>query len=467
MNTYYIYTQEEKTLEPIDENEVRALICAGKLPKDTQICPVGENTWLPLEALFPASPPTPPPPPVTPSAPVPPPASSETETSVSTEPEHKPLPHWNWDTISTKFWSFSGRMDKKTYDKSIILGALCLFCSLMVGVTAYVAHIDYLPYVESVEGSYQIIQPWGFDYFPFLLYFSAVVMYVLGFAMTLPPHVRRAHDIGISGKTLILLYIVLFAIFAPMGLRIATYESMWHFICTWLLICGIAHLFITPVLRCLPSSKKDNRYGPTTVHKPVSIKHRLLAILNFILKKLPFFEDIPLKIPYKEDEYKESKIQCTPVSKKVIWLSVLGVLSVIGLGSWAAFSFNHGTGKELYEALDDNDAKAVARCIENGAQLKGMFRCADFGWSFANANSYCSPLLFAINRNCSEDVLKILKDAGLKRSDAKGVRQVENYSYMDEEKELKWEPIKLEHDSPAYKTFKKMFKSNKKKKKKN
>ena len=54
MKSYYIYTVEGKTLGPMEEHEVRSLIDEQKLPKGTQVCPVGSESWSPLETLFPA-----------------------------------------------------------------------------------------------------------------------------------------------------------------------------------------------------------------------------------------------------------------------------------------------------------------------------------------------------------------------------------------------------------------------------
>ncbi len=54
MKSYYIYTVEGKTLGPMEEHEVRSLIDEQKLPKGTQVCPVGSESWAPLETLFPS-----------------------------------------------------------------------------------------------------------------------------------------------------------------------------------------------------------------------------------------------------------------------------------------------------------------------------------------------------------------------------------------------------------------------------
>lgn len=53
MNSYYLYTVDGKTIGPMDETSVRSLIEAKILTSETQICIVGEDTWVPLTNLFP------------------------------------------------------------------------------------------------------------------------------------------------------------------------------------------------------------------------------------------------------------------------------------------------------------------------------------------------------------------------------------------------------------------------------
>lgn len=53
MKSYYLYTVDGKTIGPMDETSVRSLIEAKILTSETQICIVGEDTWVPLTNLFP------------------------------------------------------------------------------------------------------------------------------------------------------------------------------------------------------------------------------------------------------------------------------------------------------------------------------------------------------------------------------------------------------------------------------
>ena len=53
MKSYYLYTVDGKTIGPMNETSVRSLIEAKILTSETQICIVGEDTWVPLTNLFP------------------------------------------------------------------------------------------------------------------------------------------------------------------------------------------------------------------------------------------------------------------------------------------------------------------------------------------------------------------------------------------------------------------------------
>ncbi len=53
MKSYYLYTVDGKTIGPMDETAVRSMIEAKILSSETQICVVGEDTWVPLTNLFP------------------------------------------------------------------------------------------------------------------------------------------------------------------------------------------------------------------------------------------------------------------------------------------------------------------------------------------------------------------------------------------------------------------------------
>lgn len=61
-----------------------------------------------------------------------------------------------------------------------------------------------------------------------------------------------------------------------------------------------------------------------------------------------------------------------------------------------------------------------------------------------------------------------MKAAGAKSSDLKGVSRTEDHanSSLDGPKKYKWKPMEIAKDSDSYKTFKKIFKEPKKKKKK-
>lgn len=53
MKSYYLYTVDGKIIGPMDETAVRSMIEAKILSSETQICVVGEDTWVPLTNLFP------------------------------------------------------------------------------------------------------------------------------------------------------------------------------------------------------------------------------------------------------------------------------------------------------------------------------------------------------------------------------------------------------------------------------
>jgi uncharacterized membrane protein YhaH (DUF805 family) len=358
-------------------------------------------------------------------------------------------------------------LDQKTFTKSISFGGVSFICSIPLMIMAKLACIDYLPCAELVDGKYAKLSPFGYDYFPLLMMSGAAVMMFGGLAMLVPPYIRRLHDIGINVFVAFALYVA-FAVFMLFTADIDFLPIREDTPVLTIFFYGFILFILTffasnALLAALPGSRKDNRYGPSRLKKAVSTKHRVLFVLNMIIKVIPGINEF--SIPHKEDERYECKIEWKPASWKVILLTAFGLLTVIGLGSWRAFGVNHGTARELAEAIDKNDAAEVERCLDNGAEVNVMY-CYDE--SSYGDEDFCTPLFLAVQKYCSADVLRALKAAGAKRTDLKGVRRNEDYanSSLDGPKKYKWEPMEISKDSDAYKEFKKIFKEPKKKKKK-
>lgn len=100
MKTYYLYTVQGETTGPHTSDEIRAMLKAKSLPKETRICRVGDTSWHHLEEIFrPVKPaaskapaPAPQPTPVVPSVQPVPVAPAPAPQPTSVVPPVQPVP---------------------------------------------------------------------------------------------------------------------------------------------------------------------------------------------------------------------------------------------------------------------------------------------------------------------------------------------------------------------------------------
>ena len=425
MKTYYLYTVQGETTGPHTSDEIRAMLKAKSLPKETRICRVGDTSWHNLEEIFrpvkpaapkapaPAPQPTPVVPPVqpvsvapsTPSPQVPdgtpqpygapppygapqpygapppygapqpygapppygtpPPYGAPYPYAATPEPE--PMPNLDWSAISKKYWTFKGRIDGKTFFKSTIIGVLCLILAfLMFQCEKYGRIIDYDYLIKDDEGFEKFSHAYRYEYHPLFICVVGYTLVILGSVICFPPLVRRMKDVGMNPAWVIIPILASCSVVGPDGYY-RWYAGSW--------ICLIAWIVIIYALTFIRGKKMPNRYGPVPV---------------------------PGSTP------------CVPVKGGGLSMGIVGCVGVIIAALVVTFGTNHGTRHELKTAVMENDAAAVEASIAAGADPDVPIKLNDVRREYNEKyeENYYSMLALAVEEECSEAVFRALLDGG-------------------------------------------------------
>lgn len=399
MKSYYLYTVTGETTGPHTSDEIRAMLRAKQLPTGTRICQVGESQWHPLEEVFrPAKPkaPMPPAPPM--AAPVPPapqpygapppygmPQPYGVPNPYGAPPPYgapqpyaaapEPMPNLDWAGIAKKYWTFYGRISRLTFLKSIILGLLCQLIGMWLWLYAgFEGVIAESPVIILKLGEYIWHPTEGFAYTPTLLSYMSLLFVLYGFVLMLPPLARRMQDVGLHSALIIiqvLITIVSYAMFISWGASNEGLDVMMHwrraeptYLYAFLLVIGVW----SPVIYtfCFIRGKsRPTRFGPEPDGKVTP---------------------------------------CLPFTGVLSWLGGGALICALLAGVYCTFGVNHGSRTELRNAIASNDAAAVRSSIAGGANPNYLQKNG-IQW-------YYTPLAYAIDHNCSEEVFRALKEGG-------------------------------------------------------
>ena len=452
MKSYYIYTVQGETTGPHSTDEVIAMLKAKQLPTGTRICEVGEKTWHNVEEVFRperSAPPkvaTPPvqaaPPPYSApqqpygapppygapqqpyGAPPPygapqqpygappsygapqqpygaPPPYGAPQPPYGTPPPYgappqpygapppygaampEPMPNENWAAIAKSYWTFKGRIGRGAFLKSVLFGVLCQ----LVGMLLWVVSCGYgsiyrMPAVVLKHGEfYHIDYSTECDYLPTFLPYVSLLVILWGFIICLPPLARRLQDIGVHSAVIIVQVLVSLGayirFFCHQGrdswraLEWYRYDGFWEVFGWGLLVVFGSWLITVYVLSFMRGKMMPNRFGPVPA---------------------------PTGTPF------------LPFTNMLSRVFGVGLVLLIVVGFVVTFGINHGTQRELVDAVKDNDAAAVSASIKAGASPDVMHTLDGY--------DYYSMLALAIREDCSEAVFRALKDGGAELTSA-------------------------------------------------
>ncbi len=170
------------------------------------------------------------------------------------------------------YFSFSGRMNRKTYLKTaLILFVLYALLNVLMMPVYNSVHSDFFRVLEAISGAglpeveHKAEMAKLFESLPYRAVYLVILVNELVFLLMMPAFVKRFHDTGMTGKMSVFIYFPTFV--AVLGLitdaKISEYSS---------LMFTFAMFFLAAMLAVRKGNEGENKYGA----QPTSGKGEIL-----------------------------------------------------------------------------------------------------------------------------------------------------------------------------------------------
>ncbi len=494
MKTYYLYTVQGETTGPHTSDEIRAMLKAKSLPKETRICRVGDTSWHNLEEIFrpvkpaaskaPASAPQPTPvvPPVQP-VPVAPSAPSPQVPDGTPQPYGAPPPYGAPQPYGAPppYGVPQPYGAPPPYGAPQPYGAPPTYGAPLPYGTPPPYGVPY-PYAVTPEPEPEPMPNLDWSaiskkYWTFKGRIDGKTFFkssIFGFAfMLLGWLMFESSDCGcIPYMDYVQLLRGEFGFFETPDREFA-YEPAFIYYVGCLLIAFGNIICYPPLVRRM----KDVGLNPAWVIIPILASAMAFARDYYgnpigLRIWLGFWAVIIYVFTFIRGKKKPSRYGPVPEPGVIPYLPAKGMPLRMGLIGGAGvviaafvvtFGINHGTMRELKTAVEENDAAAVEASIAAGADPDLLL---PHGYSNRGHREYYSMLALAVDCNCSEAVFRALINGGAELCSA--VEREAEYSYHTHMDMSRFYNVDLPIEE-GYKTYMKVLaekEGGKKKKKK-